>query len=101
MSRSTRRLNKAWICGAVAIVGSVCLSIPSCQGVLSTFNPGGTVFSSITNYQLDALLGDVPDFSLDPTCTIPFYGVDNTSSAGTCATTPTYPSGTSPRPDGQ
>ena len=98
MSRSTRRFKKAWVCAAVATVGSLCLSIPSCQGLLTTFNPGGTVFSSFTDYQLDALLGDIPDWNLDPTCTIPYYGVNNTDTAGTCAQNIIYPTTPGPRP---
>jgi len=66
---------------AVVTAGSL-LQIPSCRGVLTTFNPCGTVFGFCDARDIDALFGDVPDFGLDPTCTIPFFGINNPGEAG-------------------
>ena len=86
---------------AVLATGMTFLSIPSCSGVLTTFNPCGTVFAFCEPYEIDALFGDVPDWSLDPTCSVPFWGLDGNNAAGTCGTTLVYTQTPGPRPDGQ
>jgi len=68
--------------------------LPSCETTLTTLNPCGTIFAFCEPYEVDQLFADTPDYSLDPTCTIPFYGLDPLHDAGDCATTETFP----PRP---
>jgi hypothetical protein len=46
--------------------------LPSCEGLLTTFNPCGTIFGFCTERDVDLFFADVPDFDLDPTCTVPF-----------------------------
>lgn len=46
--------------------------LPSCKGILTTFNPCGSVFGFCQEEDIDLLFADIPDFDLDPTCTIPF-----------------------------
>ncbi len=101
MSRS-KRSGRSWkVALAVVTSGMVLALIPSCQGILTTFNPGGSVFGFVQDYQIDALFGSVPDFSLDPSCTIPYFGVQNSGLAGTCATSVIYDQTPGPRPQGQ
>jgi hypothetical protein len=65
--------------------------LPSCEGILTTFNPCGTVFGFCSEADLDLLFADIPDFDLDPTCTIPF------ATGGDCAGGPILPN-PGPRP---
>jgi hypothetical protein len=85
---------------AVLTTGSAFVSIPSCEGLLTTVNPCGTIFSFCEPYEIDALFADTPDFSLDPTCSIPFYGVTNPTSAGDCSTSVVFPTTPGSRPQG-
>lgn len=73
--------------------------LPSCEGVLTTFNPGGTILGSVSAEDIDLLFADVPDWDYDPSCTIPGYGFDpaNTST-GNCATQPIWPHTPGARP---
>jgi len=61
--------------------------LPSaCSGVLSVVNPCGTILGFCTQEDLDLILSDsVPNFDLDPTCTIPF------ASGNGCAGGPIFP----------
>jgi hypothetical protein len=88
---------------AVITTGSAFLSIPSCEGFLTTVNPCGTVFSFCEPYEIDALFADVPDYSLDPTCSIPFYGIYGNagSDSGTCADQVIFPTTPGQRPQGE
>ncbi len=66
--------------------------LPSCSSVLSVFNPCGTIFGFCEQEDLDLLLSDgIPNFDLDPTCTIPF------ATGGSCAGGPILPT-PGPRP---
>jgi len=52
--------------------GIVFFSIPSCEAILTTVNPCGTVFEFCDANDIELLFADIPDFDLDPTCTIPY-----------------------------
>jgi len=59
---------------AVALAGGT-LFLPSCQGVLTTFNPCGNIFQFCDPNDVALLFTDVTNGSslgTDPTCTIPF-----------------------------
>jgi hypothetical protein len=86
-----------WAALAAMSAGAV-LQIPSCEGVLTTVNPCGTVFAFCNGRDIDALFADIPAFELDPSCTIPFFGVDNPEAAGGCATVEIFPTTPGPRP---
>ncbi len=63
--------------------------LPSCKSTLTTFNPCGTIFAFCEPYEVDLLFAEgVPDFNLDPSCTIPYYGLDpDNDDIGDCAET--------------
>lgn len=65
--------NKATLT-ALALLGggTAFLSIPSCQTLLTTFNPCGNVFEFCDPNDIPLLFANVPDYNLDPTCTIPY-----------------------------
>lgn len=72
--------------------------IPSCEGLLTTFNPCGTIFGFCEPTDVDLLFTNIPDFTYDPTCTIPGFGFDSgaagavpASSANGCADQPIFP----------
>lgn len=46
--------------------------LPSCETLLTTINPCGNILGFCTEEDIDLLFADVPDYDLDPTCTIPF-----------------------------
>ena len=71
--------------------------LPSCETTLTTLNTCGSIFAFCEPYQVDQIFADIPDYSLDPTCTIPFYGLDPNNDAGDCSTTETFPR--TPTPD--
>ena len=105
MSRPSQKKRPLRLLVSVAVLttGTTFLSIPSCEGLLTTVNPCGTIFSFCQPHEIDALFADVPDFSLDPTCSIPFFGVDNPSDAGGtgCATIEVFPTTPGSRPQGE
>lgn len=94
-SRATRR---RW-CGLAAAVTGCCFAsfFPSCETTLTTLNPCGSIFGFCNPQDIDRLFADIPDFDLDPTCTIPFFGLDNPAQgggqggAGICSNTPIFP----------
>jgi hypothetical protein len=88
---------------AVVTTGMTFIGIPSCEGLLTTVNPCGSVFAFCTAEELDAFFGSIPDFSLDPTCTIPYFGLDpaNQGVAGGCATVNVFNTTPGPRPQGE
>lgn len=98
-SKSTGVRRIMVVVGMVACGGSLMGLLPSCETTLTTFNPCGSIFAFCEPYQIDTLFADVPDFAVDPTCTIPFYGLDPTHSPGGCSTTETYPDSQGSRPD--
>ncbi len=46
--------------------------LSTCEGILTTFNPCGNILGFCTEEDIDLLFASIPDFGLDPTCTIPF-----------------------------
>ncbi len=70
-----------WTAMSLLLTGTV-FQIPSCSSLLTVFNPCGTIFSFCNAREIDGLFGSVPDFSLDPSCTIPFFGIDNDNVGG-------------------
>jgi len=76
--------------------------LPSCEGVLTTFNPGGTILGSVTAEDIDLLFTGIPDWEYDPTCTIPGFGFDpDTAGAvpsGACADQPVFSNSPGIRP---
>lgn len=66
--------------------------LPSCETVLTTVNPCGTVFAFCDPYEIEQLFADIPDFEADPTCVIPFFGFDpdHAGDANGCASTPVF-----------
>jgi hypothetical protein len=78
---------------AIAVGGVVLAVFPSCQTVLTTFNPCGTIFAWCEPGDVYTLFSEaVPDYYLDPTCTIPFQ----------CdLTEPIWPHTPGPRPEPQ
>ena len=77
--------------------------IPSCQGALTTVNPCGTILTCLPE-DIDLIFSDIPNWDLDPTCTIPGFGFGApdtpvpTSASGGCANEPVYPDTPGPRP---
>ena len=107
-TRSKNRLSRhgvqRWYAGLVVLTtGTAFIGIPSCRGLLTTVNPCGTVFAFCTAEELDAFFGDIPDYSLDPTCTIPYFGLDpaNGGVVGGCSTVNVYNNTPGPRPQGE
>lgn len=104
------RLNKLvsrWTLRAAALLSACVFQfgfLPSCEGVLTTFNPGDTILGSVTASDIDLLFVDIPDWESDPTCTIPGFGYDPDTAgnvptgAGTCADQPVYPNTPGNRP---
>jgi hypothetical protein len=78
------------VVAVVACGGSLMGLLPSCETTLTTFNPCGSIFAFCQPYQVDALFADVPQYDLDPTCSIPFYGIEHPDTAGGCSDTETY-----------
>ncbi len=79
--QSRTRRATTWTALSMILTGTA-FQIPSCSSFLTVFNPCGTVFAFCNAREIDALFGDVPDFNLDPSCTIPFFGVDNDDAGG-------------------
>ena len=90
---------------AITAVLSACVFqfgfLPSCKGVLTTLNPCGTILGFCEPEEIDLLFADVPDFSIDPTCTIPGFGFDPAAPGtptGDCADQPVFPNTPGNRP---
>jgi hypothetical protein len=84
--------------------------LPSCETALTTVNPCGSIFGFCEPTDMDVLFGDVPDWDLDPTCTIPYFdstefqgggggGGGGQQNLGRCAGGPIFPFTPGPRPD--
>lgn len=87
---------------AVLACGQVLALFPSCESTLTTINPCGSIFGFCDPTDIDLMFADIPDYDLDPSCSIPYYGVQNPGAAGgadACATSPIYPYTPGPRPD--
>ncbi len=73
---------------AVVAAGGIATAIlPSCETTLTTLNPCGSIFAFCEPWEVDQLFASVPDYSADPSCTIPFYGLDPENDEGDCSTT--------------
>ena len=100
MQRSTKiRRPRLIIALAVLVCGQVLALLPSCETALTTVNPCGSIFGFCDPIDMDLMFADIPDYDLDPTCSIPYYGVTNPATAGGCATSVTYPYTPGSRPD--
>lgn len=86
---------RLFVAGALLSAGVFqCGLLPSCEGVLTTLNPGGTILGSVSAEDIDLLFTDVPDWEYDPTCTIPGFGFDPGAAgavpSGACADQPVF-----------
>ncbi len=52
--------------------GSMLFGLPSCEATLKTLNPCATVLEFCDANDIELLFADIPDYGLDPTCTVPF-----------------------------
>lgn len=52
--------------------------VPSCETLLTVINPCGSVLGFCDPTDIDLLFADIPDFDLDPSCAIPFGGLNGT-----------------------
>ena len=66
-----QRAKRLMLAGVALMCGFTFLYIPSCKGILTTFDPCGTILGNCTPGTFDLLFADVPDYNVDPTCTIP------------------------------
>ena len=74
--------------------------------VAAVVHPCGTIFGFCEPTDIDRMFADIPDYDLDPSCTIPYYGLDAGGAAGggaqglgACSTTPVYPFTPGARPE--
>ena len=103
MERGPRKTKgRTFISLAVLLTGSLAVSglLPSCETALTTFNPCGSIFGFCEPQDIDLMFADIPDYDLDPSCTIPYFGINNpdapgggggAGAQGNCATSPVYP----------
>jgi hypothetical protein len=90
-SVSARVRSRAGAMALLVATGAVLPGIfPSCETTLTTLNPCGTIFAFCEPEDVYRIFADVPDFDYDPSCTIPFYGLDEENDAGDCSTTPVF-----------
>ncbi len=106
--RSGKTKRRVLVTLAVMASGSVSASgfLPSCETTLTTLNPCGSIFGFCDPTDVPLMFADIPDYELDPTCSIPYFGINNQGTGGggggqtgTCATEPIYPFTPGPRPD--
>ena len=107
MKKKSKNSKAGLLALAVAFVGCNFAAIfPSCETTLTTLNPCGSVLGFCNAIDIDRLFGDIPDFELDPSCSIPFFGLDpdqgggggGGQNVGTCSTVPIFPFTPGPRP---
>ena len=110
-NRSKKTYHRAVIAMAVLSSGTAMAAIfPSCETIATTVNPCGTIFGFCSPSDVDLMFGSVPDFDIDPTCTVPLFGVNNPQGGGggggaggqnlgICSTTPIFPFTPGPRPE--
>ncbi|KAB2940353.1 MAG: hypothetical protein KJ057_03250 [Phycisphaerae bacterium] len=66
-------MRRSWLAGLMVAGGSTVLAwSPSCEGLLTRFNPCSTVLGFCDANDIDLLFTDIPNYELDPTCTIPY-----------------------------
>lgn len=86
------------------LIGANLAIFPSCETVATTVNPCGTIFGFCDPTDVDLFFADVPDYALDPSCSIPYFGLDQgqgtggAGQAGTCATVPVFANTPGARP---
>ena len=103
-ARTMRRfwLSVAVLSGCVFHTNPIWIpSIPSCQGALTTVNPCGSVFAFCEPSDIDLIFSDIPNYELDPTCTLPGFGFgapDTDVPTAGCSNQPVYPYTPGPRP---
>jgi hypothetical protein len=107
---------KKFMAGAIAVLsaGSVAAIFPSCETIATSLNPCGSVFGFCEPNDVVRMFGSIPDYDIDPTCTLPLFGVESGNqqgggggggggggqqNLGTCTTTPVYPFTPGPRPE--
>ena len=62
--------------------GASAFQLPSCEGITSFVDPCGTILGNCAPGSFDLLFADVPDYSVDPTCTIPGGCTDQAGGGG-------------------
>lgn len=99
MTRLTRNRSLRIVASVAALMsgGMVLGLLPSCETVLTTFNPCGSIFGFCDPVDVNRLFAEVPDLDHDPSCTIPYYGIDG-EDPGDCATQQVYQDESGPRP---
>ena len=107
MNKPSSPTKKAVLAVAAVVLGCNLALFPSCETVLTTVNPCGTIFGFCQPTDIDRMFADIPDYDLDPSCTIPYYGLDAGGQAagggaqglGVCSATPVYPFTPGSRPE--
>lgn len=102
---SSRAMRRFWVSGAVLTGCAFQWGwLPSCRGALTTVNPCGTVFAFCEQSDIDLIFSDIPNWDLDPTCTLPGFGFPApdtdipTPVSNGCTNQPVYPNTPGPRP---
>ena len=108
MNEPSSPMKKVVLAVAAVVLGCNLALFPSCKTALTTVNPCGTIFGFCEPTDIDRMFADIPDYDLDPSCTIPYYGLDAGGQAGggggaqglgVCSTTPVYPFTPGSRPE--
>ncbi|MHC4066650.1 MAG: hypothetical protein ACYSUI_19415 [Planctomycetota bacterium] len=111
MNWASDRTKRRVLTGLAVLTGCTFASglLPSCETALTTVNPCGSILGFCDPTDIDLLFADVPDFELDPTCTIPYFdetlfeggggGGGQQQNLGICAGGPIFPFTPGPRPD--
>ena len=84
------RINRAIAGFAVLSSATLFGVIPSCETLLTTFNPCGSVFGFCNPVDIDRIFLDIGSEEAqlrDPSCTVPLFGVAFPGSSGGCSTT--------------
>ena len=107
MPKLSGTMKKRLFAVAAVVIGCNLALFPSCETVATTVNPCGSIFGFCDPTDVDRLFADIPDWDLDPSCSIPYYGLDATGAGGggggqglgVCSPTPIYPFTPGPRPE--
>lgn len=74
LSRTTRSIRRRLtLTAALLSTGVIPLIpfLPSCEALVNRFEPCGTIFGNCVPGDFQLQFADVPDFTFDPSCTIP------------------------------
>jgi len=84
MKRTWHSKTQRLMVALAALTGCIFASgfLPSCETTLTTVNPCGSIFGFCDPIDVELLFADLPDFGRDPSCTIPYFGVNNPGGAG-------------------